>query len=183
MMMLADRTGSTALINVYFSGCRPVAPRDSLWHSGPRIAILRPNERSSPLMTRLVSSLAVLSVLVVSASCGSPAAPSQTRIIQLSGDINFGEVEVGQSTDRMLRITNIGNAAMTVDGIVGSTDFVEWFFTSLQTTRTIQPGASIEVLIQFRPTQARHYLGIGNVRGDMTSGTNSFNVSGVGVVR
>ena len=72
---------------------------------------------------------------------------------------------------------------MTVEGLVGSADLVEVFFASLVTTRTIQPGASLDVSLTFRPTQARHYLGVANVTGNMTSGTNSFNVSGVGIVR
>jgi hypothetical protein len=136
-------------------------------------------------MKRRLCLLTCLSVLAA-VSCGGdggPTTPTETRIISLSGDINFGEVEVGQSADRMLRITNTGNAPLTVTHMNGSQDLVAAFFTSLQSATAVFPGASIDVLVQFRPSEARQYLAVANVQGNMTSGTNSFNVSGIGVVR
>ena len=64
-------------------------------------------------MRRSLASLFAVLALTSVAGCGSdgPATPSETRIISLSGDVHFGEVEVGQGVDRTLRITNVGNAA------------------------------------------------------------------------
>ena len=133
-------------------------------------------------MKRLIPSIAALFTLIVSISCGSsgPTTPSETRIIQLPAEVDFGEITAGQPVDRTVRISNVGNAPLTIDGMVASQEVVEVFFTSLQTSRIIQPGDALDVLVQFRPLQARQYLGIANVTGNMTSGTNSFTIKGVG---
>ena len=136
-------------------------------------------------MNRLFAILVAVCLAAFAASCGGdgPTTPTETRIISLSGDMTYGDVEVGQSANRTLRISNVGNAVLTINSITMSTEIVDGFATSLASSTTIQPSASIDVLLIFRPLQARQYLGLGNVQGNMTSGTNSFSVSGTGVVK
>jgi len=39
-----------------------------------------------------------------------PATPTQTRVISLEGDLNFGDVLEGSSADKLIRVVNRGNS-------------------------------------------------------------------------
>ena len=63
------------------------------------------------------------------AGCGSdsPAAPTQpppvveqTRIIAITGDLDFADVQLFSGSERTITIQNQGNAAMSVTSISGS---------------------------------------------------------------
>lgn len=118
----------------------------------------------------------VIACVVVAAACGSsgggnPAgpSPSQTRVIFLEGDMNFGEVPIGNSVDRNLRIYNQGSAPLTITGMTGPGGF-----TASWTSGTIAPNNGFqEVRLRFTPTEGRSYNGTLTVNGDQTSGTNT----------
>jgi HYDIN/CFA65/VesB-like, Ig-like domain len=124
----------------------------------------------------------VLGVLLL-ASCGgkggsSPAAPTpvaQTRIIRLEALLQFGDVPVGSSTTRDLRIYNDGNSTMTVTGMTGPSGY-----TATWTSGTIAPGTSQVSVIRFSPTTAQTYDGTLTVQADHTSGSNTTAISGRG---
>jgi hypothetical protein len=120
--------------------------------------------------------------LVISA-CGSdgggpttPPTATQTRIIALTGDLNFGDVSVGGSADRTLRISNQGNAPMTVNSLTGPPGFAaSW------TNGTIQPNAGQDVNLRFSPTENRSYSGTLTVNANHTSGINTIGVNARGI--
>jgi hypothetical protein len=137
-------------------------------------------------MTRptLVAAVLLATSCLVS-TCGkdSPAAPSNqapapTRTIRLGGNLNFGNVQVGEvRNDGVLVVTNDGNAVMTVTGMTAPGGV----YTATWTSGTISPGATQNVGIHFAPTAAQNYSGVITVNSDQTGGTNTIAVIGVGV--
>lgn len=142
-------------------------------------------------MTRVVTCLAVLCAMLVSACGGSnsspttptptptPAAP--TRIVNITGDLAFGNVNLGESATRVYTITNSGTAVLTFTALnaVGGTGTAG--FAAQQTSGTIAPGTSQSATLRFTPTVAQFYSNVLTVVGDQTSGNAAINVSGVGV--
>lgn len=126
--------------------------------------------------------LFVVAMLCVSAcGGGSPTSPTQpttnTKIIFIENPLNFGDVLVGTSQERTVRIYNQGNAALTVSGLTGPSDIIaSW------TSGAIAPNNGFqEIRFRFTPTQNRTYNGTLTVTADHTSGTNTTTVTARGV--
>ncbi len=98
-----------------------------------------------------------------------------TRIISLSGDLNFAPVLVNSSSQLVLTITNSGNSVMTISSISFPTGF-----NGDITSGALVPGATTNVTVTFSPTDSILYSGQIIVTSDATSGANSVNVSGQG---
>ncbi|GAI82068.1 unnamed protein product [marine sediment metagenome] len=98
-----------------------------------------------------------------------------TRIISLSGDLNFGNVQVGTTSTKTLTISNSGNSTLTVTSISYPTGF------SGSWSGTISAGGSNNVPVTFSPTQDLPYSGTLIVNSNATSGTNTKSLSGTGV--
>lgn len=96
------------------------------------------------------------------------------RVIRLTGDLAFGEVQVGSSATRTLTIFNDGNSTLTVSSITYPAGF------SGNWNGTIAAGGSRDVTVTFAPSAAQSYSGNLTVNSDKTSGTNSRAVSGNG---
>lgn len=132
----------------------------------------------------LVAAGCFCSALVVS-GCGSktPTAaspsPSQsttpTRVIALSGNMAFGNIQVGNAFEAVLRISNTGTALLTITGMTGPAGY-----TSGWTSGTIPAGGFQEATIRFSPTAEQTYSGTLTLNGDQTSGTNTIAISGTG---
>jgi hypothetical protein len=125
------------------------------------------------------------------AGCGksSPTSPSgpgpsvqPTRIINVSGDLAFGNVEVCQSDTRVMRISNSGTAALTYTSLsaVGGTGTKG--YSATPTSGTVAAGGSQDVTVRFAPTGLGFWSNVLTVVGDQTSGNNQINVSGTGVI-
>ncbi|MCX6924193.1 MAG: cadherin domain-containing protein [Verrucomicrobia bacterium] len=101
--------------------------------------------------------------------------PASTRIISLSGDLAFGNVAVGSSSNRTFTIWNTGNSTLTVSNITYPSGFSgNWSWT-------VPAGGSTNVPVTFLPVFAMSYNGSLEVISDATSGTNTMAVSGTGV--
>lgn len=128
-------------------------------------------------------------VLLATASCSNnnstapttPTTTATTRIVNITGDLAFGNVNLGDAPTRTYTISNSGNAALTVTGLqaVGGTGNTG--FTATLLTGTIGPGSSSSGQLRFTPTAAQGYSHVLTVIGDQTSGNAAINVSGVGV--
>jgi len=122
-----------------------------------------------------------LLLIVLSAACGgsksptSPAQPTTTRIIGLEAILEFGDVQIGSTAERFLRITNSGNSPLNVTGLTGPGGY-----TASWTSGTIPAGQTQQVTVRFTPTEPRTYNGTLTVNGDQTSGINTTPVSGRG---
>jgi hypothetical protein len=99
------------------------------------------------------------------------------RVISLSGDLAFGSVTVGGSSNRMLTIANTGNSPLTVGSISCPSGF------SASWLGVIPAGGSTNVGVLFSPGAATNYSGSVMVNSDATSGANTLGVSGYGVLQ
>ena len=100
-----------------------------------------------------------------------------TRIIELSGNVPFGEVIGGGTATSTLTITNTGNSTLTWSDISTGTSVV----TANPTTGTVEAGESQAVTLTFKPDEAdegKTYTGTVTVTSDATSGTNTRTFSG-----
>ena len=137
-------------------------------------------------MTRILPFACLAFVFV--AACGndgnrSPSEPSSatpTRIINLSGSLNFEQVEVGSSRDRSFTIANTGNSPLTFTGLSVPSGSVSSFGGS-PLSGTVPAGGSVNVLVRFTPASAQVFQGNIIVNADHTSGTNTIPFVGTGV--
>lgn len=114
-----------------------------------------------------------VSTLAVS---GVGSAGATTRVLTLSGDLAFGEVEIGQSTSRTLIIGNSGNAALSVSGIGYPSGFSgDW------SGGTIPAGGNQNIIVTFTPTALQNYGGGIVVASNATSGSPNRSISGTGI--
>lgn len=125
-------------------------------------------------------SLVLLALLFVGCGGDSPTSPSKsqptvTRIMRLEGNLAFGQIPVGQSSEASLRIFNDGTAPLTVTGMTGPGGIA-----SSWTNGVVAPGASQTATIRFSPTEARSYNGSLTVQSDKTGGSDTIAVSGAG---
>lgn len=137
-------------------------------------------------MKRLI---AIAALGLLAASCGSspttaptPAAASTpTKIITVSGDLAFGNVNIGQTADRTFTIGNSGNALLTFTGMtaVGGTGTAG--YAASPVSGTIAPGGTQTVTVRFTPTVAQFYSNVLTIASDRTTGGNEINISGTGV--
>jgi hypothetical protein len=98
--------------------------------------------------------------------------------MRLEANLEFGDVIVGNSSERTLRIYNEGNALLTVTGMTvpsGTPVVASW------TSGTIAPGTSQASTIRFAPTLFQTYGGVVTVNADQTSGGTTTPISGRGV--
>ncbi|CAN5398362.1 hypothetical protein BH10BAC2_BH10BAC2_46580 [soil metagenome] len=100
----------------------------------------------------------------------------QTKIISLSGNLNFGDVVVGQTATSTLTISNTGNASLAINSISVPNGYTLGSYSS-----PISSGGSENVTVYFSPTSVQSYNGNIVVSSDATSGTNTINASGNGI--
>lgn len=97
-------------------------------------------------------------------------------IIQLEGDLNFGEVYKGTIATKILKITNKGTSTLKIYSISLPIGFqTKW------NSGELEPGETYVIDISFIPTQAKIYTGNIVVNCNFNSGTNNIPVYGVGV--
>lgn len=101
---------------------------------------------------------------------------SGTRIINLSGDLAFGDTGVGSSSIRNLAITNTGNSPLTVNSINYPPGFSGYWSNGV-----IFPGQTQLVVVAFSPTFPGSYGGVVTVNSNATAGTNTISASGTGI--
>ena len=139
-------------------------------------------------MKRVLLALAVGVGLTACGSESSPTAPTTqttptitTKVIGVSGDLAFGNVNLGSSADRTFAINNTGNATLTYTSLTASGGTGTAGYTASPATGTVAPGATQTVNVHFAPTIAQFYSNVLTVVGDQTSGSNAINLSGMGV--
>jgi hypothetical protein len=104
--------------------------------------------------------------------------PPVTRIIGLSGDMDFGSVQVGASYTRTLTISNTGNSILNVSSITYPNGFSgNWAGGNIGAN-----GGSKDVTVTFTPIEATTYTGTITVNSDKTGGTNTIACFGTGKV-
>lgn len=100
-----------------------------------------------------------------------------TRVINLGGNLGFGNVTVGQTTNRTLTISNSGNSTLNVTNISYPQGFRGSWSNGVIALAT---NASTNITVTFAPTNAQSFGGNIVVGSDATSGTNTISASGTG---
>lgn len=99
---------------------------------------------------------------------------SVSRTIQISGNMEFGETEVGQATQRVMIVHNDGTEPLEVTGQEWPTGF------SGSWTGTIPAGQSQPLTVEFNPLAAEFHAGAIEVLSDATGGNRWHTLSGYG---
>lgn len=128
---------------------------------------------------------AALSLVVAGCGKDSPTSPTppaneETRIIAITGTLDFNDVEVGSSSDRAITVRNDGNAPLSVTSIsvpAGSNNA----FAASWTSGTIAPNGSQSIVVRFSPTEAKRYDGTLRINGNQTAGDNTRAIFATGV--
>jgi hypothetical protein len=97
--------------------------------------------------------------------------------IELSGDINFGNVEVNTSASHSMSIKNTGDGALEVTSIE-----IPPGFATNWSSGSIAAGASKDVTISFNPQEDKDYSGKIIIHSNASSGNNEINISGSGMI-
>jgi hypothetical protein len=95
-------------------------------------------------------------------------------VIEVNGDLTFGNVTMGTTATAIMTISNSGNAPLAVTGI-GYPDGFGGAWSG-----TIAAGGSHEVTVTFAPVAVVVYGGTVTVDSDATSGSNTLSASGTG---
>lgn len=98
-----------------------------------------------------------------------------SRVVRLEGNMSFGNVVVGNYSERALTIHNDGTGPLTISSISYPDGF------SGAWSGAIPAGGSQTVTVRFAPSEARAYSGTITVNANHTSGTNTLAVSGTGL--
>jgi hypothetical protein len=102
--------------------------------------------------------------------------PTPTRVIAIEGDLNFGEVAVGQTARKDIRIVNRGSDTLTVSGMTTPSGFAaSW------TNGSIASNQWQDLTVRFFPTGEQSYSGTLTVNANHTSGTNTLPISARGI--
>lgn len=98
------------------------------------------------------------------------------RHVNLSGNLNFGNVTTGLSAFGAMTISNTGNSALTILGV----SFPSGFAGALPAV--VSPGMASNVTVKFSPSAAGPYGGVITIQSDATSGGSTISCSGTGVL-
>ena len=121
-----------------------------------------------------------LCLATLALGCGSksptePGTPpvTETRVIQITGSLAFGTVDVNTVHDRVVAIHNLGTHPLSITGITGPSGP----FAASPTSFTVPSPGIQNVTIRFSPTEARTYSGNVSFNGNQTSGANTIALS------
>lgn len=169
--------------NINVSSISITSPFSTNWNSGtiqpgsPQSVTItfNPTTLGNASNTFTINSNATNNPVTIQATGTGVQQTTQTRIISLSGNLSFGNVTVGQTSSKILTISNTGNSTLTVSSISTPQGFSGAF------SGPIPAGGSANVTINFSPTNVQLYSNNITVISDFTSGTNTINANGNGV--
>lgn len=122
------------------------------------------------IMTNIESITASLAVT------GAGFEKELTYPVSFSGNTDFGEVEIDQTLQTVVTITNTGEGEINISNI----DLPEGFSADWTQTKILS-GESKELVITFSPTDEKQYNGTVDISADVTLENTSFDVSGTGI--
>ncbi len=123
------------------------------------------------------NSLLLITCLISLISCTKKSENTEplSIVISLSGNLNFGEVQIGKETSKTLVIKNIGTGAITINSIVTPSGFTASY------SGEISANQNRDITILFSPTEEKEYSGDIIINSNQTGGDNRIAISGKGV--
>ncbi len=108
---------------------------------------------------------------------GTGSSSSDTPIIVLTGNMDFGKVNIGDTTSKILTIANAGNTTLIIYSIeYPDEDFYdEWY------NGEILPDAEEEIEVVFTPTKVKYYFGNITMNCNTSQGDLSIDIMAQGV--
>jgi hypothetical protein len=130
--------------------------------------------------------LSVIATAALAAACESSStspAPliGTTKVISVTGDLSFGNVNIGSKSVRTFEINNTGNAPMTFSSVACKGGTGEAGFTTSPAGGVVPANASITVDVRFAPIVAEFYSCALTIVGNQTSGDAAISASGTGI--
>jgi Protein of unknown function (DUF1573)/Papain family cysteine protease len=113
----------------------------------------------------------VLEAYLVTPTSATPNA----KIINLTGNLAFGEVKTGTTLTLPFTITNIGNTDLTITNATASLGY-----TLNYTNGTIPANETKVVSVSFTPTTTQAYNGVIKIISNANAGIDSLVVTGMG---
>lgn len=108
-------------------------------------------------------------------SSGSFTTLAATRIIAVSSNISYGNVQLGTSLTKSFTVSNTGNSELYVSSITLPSSFIaDW------SSGYIASGSSKTVNLTFSPSSATTFTGTITINSNATSGNNTLSVNGSG---
>lgn len=102
----------------------------------------------------------------------------EAGVIALEGDLNFGDILIGESAQKQLKITNTGSEDLNVESINYPAGYLgDW------DSGVLVPGASHSLNISFTPVETIEYAGEIQVVSDAKDGDGAISVTGFGISR
>ena len=120
----------------------------------------------------------------MAAACESSStspAPLFAKAISVTGDLSFGNVNIGSRSVRTFAINNSGNAPITFTSLACKGGSGGTGFTANPAGGVVPSNGSITVDVQFAPMLAVFYSCALTVAGNQTSGDAAISASGTGV--
>jgi uncharacterized cupredoxin-like copper-binding protein len=111
-------------------------------------------------------------------SVSGTGATTEVPVLSLSGDLEFGAVTVGATTQKTFTIRNTGTAPLVVSEIRSNDNA----FTVSPTAVTVTPSSATAVTVAFTPAAAKSYNGSIVLLNNGVAGTSTVRVSGSGAV-
>lgn len=102
---------------------------------------------------------------------------NNSSTISISGNLNFGDTEIGSSSQRTFTIENTGNQSFSVSSI----NLPNNVYTANWNSGTISAGGSQNVTVTFQPTNVQSYNGNVEVNHNANGGNNTLSISGNGI--
>jgi hypothetical protein len=131
--------------------------------------------------------LSVVATAALAGGCGSSMSTSPAplmataKVISVTGDLSFGNVNIGSKSVRTFAINNAGSAPMTFTSVACQAGTGDAGFAADPAGGVVPSNASIAVEVHFAPMRAEFYSCALTVVGDQTSGEAAINASGTGI--
>jgi hypothetical protein len=129
---------------------------------------------------------AIVTAALAAAACESSSTSTAPMIatakaLSVTGDLSFGNVNIGSKSVRTFAINNAGSAPITLTSLACKDGTGGAGFTAAPAAGVVPANASISVNVLFAPTLAEFYSCALTVVGDQTSGNAEIGASGTGI--
>jgi hypothetical protein len=138
-----------------------------------------PQSSIRPLSVRTIHFLTVGMALLLLALTPVGARASAAQLTSSPSSLRFGAIDVGQSEDLLMALTNNGQTSVTLTEIaVSNSEFVP---SNLSLPMVLQAGQSVDLTVNFTPTAAEWTGGTIKVSSNATNSTLIVDLGGSGV--